>query len=127
MAQTDEEALIAAEYARRAAIVRDDADALEAGMADHFHYAHINGMVEDRAAFLMRIRAKVVRTPRTEATDLNVTLRDGYALLTGKSYIEFAWTTHENSGFVETLFTSVWEKHDGRWQISAYASTPLPA
>jgi hypothetical protein len=126
MAQGDEAALIAAEQARRAAIVRDDADALEAGMADHFHYAHINGMVEDRAAFLARIRAGVVKTPRTEATDLKVTLRDGYALLTGKSYIEFAWTTHENSGFVETLFTAVWEKQSGAWKIAAYASTPLP-
>lgn len=124
---TEEEALIAAEHARRAAIVRDDVDALAAGMADHFHYAHINGMVEDRDAFLARIGAKVVKTPRTEARDLKVVLRDGYALLTGKSFIEFAWTTHDNSGFVETLFTAVWEKHDGDWKIAAYASTPLPA
>ena len=127
MARSDETALIATEHARRAAIVRDDVEALAVGMADHFHYAHINGMVEDRAAFLARIGAKVVRTPRTEATDLKVTLRGGYALLTGKSYIEFAWTTHDNKGFVETLFTAVWEKHDGDWKIAAYASTPLPA
>jgi hypothetical protein len=27
---------------------------------------------------------------------------------------------------VETLFLAVWELTDGRWTISAYASTPLP-
>lgn len=124
---TDEAAIIAAERARREAIMCDDVDALADGMADCFHYAHINGMIEDRAAFLARLRAGVVRTPHTSAHNLTVRLRDGYALLTGVSHIDFEWTTHNNKGRVETLFTSVWEKHGDRWKIAAYASTPLPA
>jgi len=123
---TDEAAIIAAERARRDAIMRDDVDALAAGMADSFHYAHINGMIEDRAAFLARIQARVVKTPHTSAHDMIVRIRDGYALLTGVSHIDFEWTTHENKGRVETLFLSVWEKHGGDWKITAYASTPLP-
>lgn len=124
---TDEAAIIAAERARRQAIMDDDVDALAAGMADSFHYAHINGMVEDRAAFLARIGARVVKTPHTRASDMTVQLRDGYALLTGRSYIEYDWTTHESRGVVETLFLAVWEKRDRQWKIAAYASTPLPS
>jgi ketosteroid isomerase-like protein len=121
----DIETLIAAEHARRDAMVREDADGLAAMMADHFHYAHINGLVEDRATFLDRIRARSVQTPVVRASDLTVTLRPGYALLTGRSFIEFHWGTGQ-SGTVETLFLSVWERAADGWKISAYASTPLP-
>lgn len=121
-----ERALIAAEHARRAAIMRDDADALEAGMTDIFHYAHINGMIEDKAAFLARIRAGVVKTNFTEATELEVRMRRGYALISGRSRIDYEWTTVVNKGVTRTLFLGVWELHDGVWKIAAYASTPLP-
>lgn len=127
MEMTDEAALIAAERARREALMNDDADALEAGMADIFHYAHINGLVEDRAAFLARIRAKVVKTHATSARDLVVRVRDGYAFLNGISRIEYEWLSGEAKGVIETLFLSVWEKHGGEWKIAAYASTPLPS
>ncbi len=119
--------LIAAERARREAIERDDADALEAGMTDIFHYAHINGLVEDKAAFLTRIRARSVKTHLNRASDVAVQFRPGYALMTGRSRIEYEWTTHENKGVTETLFLAVWEKQGEAWKISAYASTPLPA
>ena len=123
----DEEAIIAAEHARRQALIDDDVDALAAGMGDHFHYAHINGLVEDRAAFLARIAAKAVKTHETAATDLAVELRGGYALLTGRSRIVYEWTTGDNKGVVETLFLAVWERRDDGWKIVAYASTPLPS
>jgi hypothetical protein len=123
----DEAALVAAEHDRRAAIVRNDIDAIEAMTADIFHYAHINGMVEDRDAYLSRLRAGLVRTPATSARDMRVRLRQGYALLDGISRIAFEWTAGEARGVIETLFLSVWEVQDGRWKIAAYASTPLPA
>jgi ketosteroid isomerase-like protein len=123
---TDEAAIIAAERARRAALVNDDLDALTHGMADSFHYAHINGLVEDRETFLARIAAKAVKTHHTAATDMAVRVREGYALLTGRSRIEYEWTTEDRKGVVETLFLGVWEKQGGDWKISAYASTPLP-
>jgi hypothetical protein len=121
------ETLIAAEQARRDAITNDYPDALEAGMTDIFHYAHINGMVEDKAAFLTRIRAGVVKTHANRASDVRVQFRPGYALMTGRSRIEYEWTTHENKGVTETLFLAVWEKQGDDWKISAYASTPLPS
>ena len=122
----DEEALIAAERARRVAIVNDDVDRLDALTADRFHYAHINGMVEDRSAYFARMRSGVVRTPATSARELTVQLREGYALLNGISYIEYDWQTKDAKGVIETLFLSVWEKQDGAWKIVAYASTPMP-
>ncbi len=120
-------AIIAAEHARRRALVEDDVDGLAAGMGDYFHYAHINGLVEDRATFLARIAAKAVKTHETQVTDLSVELREGYALLTGRSRIVYEWTTHESKGVTETLFLAVWERQGMDWKIVAYASTPLPS
>lgn len=126
-ATADEAAIIAAEHARRQALVDDDVAALAEGMADQFHYAHINGLVEDRATFLARIAAKAVKTHETAATGLEVQVRGDYALLTGRSRIVYEWTSGDNKGVVETLFLGVWERRSDGWKISAYASTPLPS
>jgi hypothetical protein len=115
--------LIAAEHKRRAAIEARDLDALEAMTADHFHYAHVNGLVESREAYFARLREGDIATriTATSASDLSVTLRQGYALLDGRSRIE------ATSGLFETLFLSVWEPDGQGWKIVAYASTPLGA
>ena len=112
--------LIAAEHARRAAITRGDTDALEEILADTFYYAHINGAVETREAYLAHA-AHQPRTIRfTNARDLVVQPRPGYFLLSGISRIEATMMT------IETLFFSVWERGAQGWKISAYVSTPLP-
>ena len=123
---SDAASLIAAEHARRRAIEADDADALEAMTASRFHYAHINGLVEDRATYLDRIRSRAVITHATGARELQVDLRAGYALLTGVSDMRYEWRDGSAAGTIETLFLSVWEWAEGRWTIVAYASTPRP-
>jgi len=112
--------ITAAENARREAIARGDIEALGACLADTFYYAHINGMVEERAAYLERVAANPGQIRATSARDLKVQPRKGYVLLHGKSRIETATVT------VETLFLSVWERASDGWRITAYASTPLP-
>ena len=116
--------LIAAEHARRRAIETSDFDALERLVADPFHYAHINGMVEDRASYFARTRANPHNISATSAHDINVTLRPGYAMMSGRSVIAAA--SNDPHAIIETLFLSVWEQSNDGWQITAYASTPLP-
>jgi ketosteroid isomerase-like protein len=112
--------LIALEMSRRDAITRGDVAAVASFLADEFHYAHINGMVEDRAAFLQRTTEQPNLITFTTATELNVSVRSGYALMTGKSHIETPELT------VDTLFLAVWEPGRDDWKLAAYASTPLP-
>jgi hypothetical protein len=121
----DAESLIAAEHARREAMARNDAEALGAMLADRFHYAHINGLVDDRDQYLARISSGKVNMPYTSAREMKVDLREGYALLTGISIIGFEWVDGSARGEVETLFTSVWESHPEGWRLAAYASTPM--
>ena len=112
--------LVALEHARRAAITLGDIDAVERFLADTFYYAHINGLAEQRDAYLSRCRADPGTISATSASDISVQLRGGYALMTGKSRLE------TRMGVFETLFLGVWERGDGGWKTSAYASTPLP-
>jgi hypothetical protein len=126
MADFTAESLIAAEHARRAAIVALDLDALEAMTADYFHYAHISGLVETREQYFARTRASIgspARIAATSARDIAVEMRKGYALMTGKSHLDT--TTMK----FDSLFLSVWEPGEAGWMIVAYASTPveLPA
>jgi hypothetical protein len=128
MVQFTAESLIAAEHARRAAIVALDLDALEAMTADWFHYAHISGLVETREEYFARTRASMGasmgasnRIVATRSWDLVPEIRKGYALLTGKSHIDVV------AFRFDSLFLSVWEPGENGWMISAYASTPLPA
>lgn len=122
-----ESAVIAAEQERRAAMVAGDVDALDTILGEYFTYAHINGLVEERQAYLDRLRAGAVSTPESSATNLRCAVRPGYVLLSGRSRIGFAWADGSSSGVIETWFLSVWEQDGGRWRITAYASTPLPA
>lgn len=122
----DAASLIAAEHARRRAVEADDIGTIEAMTADYFHYAHINGLVEDRATYLDRIRDRAVITHATGASDLSVEIRPGYALLKGVSFMEFEWRDGSAKGRVDTLFLSVWEAVGDDWKIVAYASTPKP-
>lgn len=124
MVQFTAESLIAAEQARRAAIVALDFDTLEAMTADWFHYAHISGLVETREEYFARSRSSrdaANRIVATRAWDLVPQIRKGYALLTGKSHIDVVALRFDS------LFLSVWEPGENGWMISAYASTPLPA
>ncbi|RYF29992.1 MAG: hypothetical protein EOO38_32800 [Cytophagaceae bacterium] len=82
MAGQDAQSLIDTEHTRRMAIEIGDFDALEAMTADHFHYAHINGLVESREEYFTRLRGDATTViSSTSASDLSVTPRDGYALL----------------------------------------------
>lgn len=120
----EEERIIAAERARRRAIETGDVDALEAIVADPFHYAHITGMIEDRAAYFTRVRRNPRLITATSATQLRITLRPNHALMHGRSVIVVDPALGGRD--VETLFLAVWEPHGTTWKITAYASTPLP-
>ncbi len=96
------QSVIDTEHSRRKAIENGDFDVLEAMTADQFHYAHINGLVETREEYFTRLRGDATTViSSTSASDLSVTQRDGYALLTGKSVIVAA------TGEFRTLFLSV--------------------
>jgi hypothetical protein len=121
-----EAALIAAETARRKAMTDGDAAAMDGFLADHFYYAHINGEVDDREGYLNRLRRATVKYLSSEMRDVNVVLRNGYAMLSGISKIDFENYARNTEGTVETLFLTVWESTPSGWRISAYSSTPLP-
>jgi hypothetical protein len=119
----DEDSLI--EWARREAMMKNDAVALADILAERFLYAHINGIIDDREAYLQRIGSGKTLYTRSTIRDAKPDIRDGYALLTGISTIGYKWADGSAEGEVETFFTSVWEPSGDRWKLAVYASTPL--
>jgi hypothetical protein len=117
--QTIQNELFAAERARREATMRGDIEGMTRCLADTFYYAHISGLVENKQQFIARTQMNPKGITFTAARDLAVQVRNGYALLTGKSRIETSTVG------IDTLFLSVWEKGKDGWKMSAYASTPL--
>jgi len=117
--KTIEQEIVAAEHARREATTRGDVDAMLAFIGDTFHYAHISGLIEDREQFIARSRKNPRGITFTSASNLAVQPRKGYALLTGKSRIESPTLKFDAN------FLSVWERGEGGWKMTAYASTPM--
>jgi hypothetical protein len=113
--------LIALEKSRREAITQGDLGAVASFLAGEFHYAHITGLMENRDGYLRRMANQPKLITLTSATELRVSLRVNYALMTGRSFIE----TDELA--ISTLFLAVWEPGRDGWKLSAYASTPLPS
>jgi len=122
---TDEAELIALEHARRRAIEACDFDRLAEIVGEPFHYAHITGLIEDRAGYFDRTRGNPGFIKATSAHDIEVTMRPGYALMHGRSYIAIDPALPDP--ITQTWFLSAWERQGGAWKIVAYASSPLPA
>ena len=120
MSGPDAQSLLKTEHVRRQAIVDNDIKTLEHMTADHFYYAHISGLKENREEFFKRLNSGPPVITKTSASDLAVELRKDYALLTGQSFIAMG----ETMSF-ETLFLAVWEASEDGWKITAYSSTPL--
>jgi uncharacterized protein (TIGR02246 family) len=124
-ANPETEAVLAAEDARRTAMMRSDAEALGALFTDDFTYVHYNGFREGRTPYLERMRAGNVRYVDVRRSDETVRFYGETALLECTMTMTFKLPDAEPATF-SSLVLQVWVKIGGAWKIAAYASTLIP-
>lgn len=113
-----------AEQARCAAMLTNDAGALETLLDPELEFCHATGAVDDKAAFLAKMAAGRIRYVAIDWPESKVTvLGDDAALLTGRMN-----TDVEVEGTAKALrnrVCTVWRKADDAWRLLSFQSTPI--
>ena len=99
MSQTMMSLVIASEEARFAAMSRNDLNALEGLLEDDLHYVHANGMVEDKAEFLRKIRSGERLYRRFAARSRQSRHENGFTFVFGEADVE----VDTKKGFVKNV------------------------
>ena len=114
----------ALERARFAAMTRQDIEALRPMLADDLRYCHSNGRCETKAQFLETLRTGDIRYLAIDVLDLHVRAANGAAIVHGT--IDVAGEIGGQQIPLRLIFTDVYVRRDGRWQLAAWQSTRVP-
>lgn len=118
--------VLAAEQARRTALLAGDAEALERLLSDDLRYIHSNGRLETKAEIIRGFRTKHVVYERFELSKLHARLIDpDVATVTGT--IEQKKLTGGKGNDLKLLFQSVWRRESGAWRLIAIQTAQPPA
>ena len=123
---TTEQEVLAAEQARRDALVADDMTKFAALIADGVTHVHTTGIVQGKAELLGHAGG-FLRFIDIERHDLQVrTINADHAIMTGGMTNTVARRGHDERVEVHAFVTQVWSRRAGRWQIVNFQATRLP-
>jgi ketosteroid isomerase-like protein len=113
------------EERRYAAIVGGDVDALEELLSEQLVYTHSTASRETKSMYLARIRDRPISYQAVDHPEEAILIGDGVAVVVGTM---IARMRLPDGGFhvIRNAATAVWGLEHGRWQLLAYAPTPLP-
>ena len=117
-------AVIETERARFAAMTQPDLAALERMLGDDLVYCHSDGVCETKTEFLQTIRTGRIRYRAIEVLDLKPRVLGDAILVNGSVAIEGVMGGQTRQ--LRISFTDVYARREGRWQLIAWQSTPLP-
>jgi uncharacterized protein (TIGR02246 family) len=112
------------EERRRVAMLAGDAATLDALFAEQMAYTHSNAATDTKAEYLDKLGKGHFDYRELAFLDQDIRLAGDAALVTGRMTGEVII-----AGAVRKLnarTTVVWIRQDGRWQLLAFQSTPLP-
>jgi len=115
----------AAEDRRWAAQLGADTEALAELLADELAYTHSNGLVDTKASYLDAIANKVFDYRSADRTDVTVAMVGETAVITGR--VAMFVVAGEREVNLDSRYSAVWARKDGRWQFVCWQSTPIPA
>ncbi len=119
-----QQALIALDDARHAAMTRADIPALEPLLSDELSYTHSTGTVETKTQYLAALACGRVRYCAIQRDLDRISAFDGCVVMQGRLAVQ---AEVEGRNIVaSTVFTSTWVRRDTGWQMAAWAATAMP-
>lgn len=117
-------AVIAAENARVAALVKGDIAALEQIMAEDETYVHASGKTDTRASYLAALRSGQLRYLSFVPMKLKARVLGDTAVLDGEYSVRAIDLRVQPTPLeLNIFFLSVYARRNGRWQQIAWQST----
>lgn len=117
-----QDAVLAADDARAAALIAADRPALERTLAAELRYVHSNGLVQDRAEYLEATLGGTMKYSSITPVSREVRLLGTAALLTGSNRV--AVTLNDKPLQLDILYTAVYVQEGTNWKLTAWQSTP---
>jgi ketosteroid isomerase-like protein len=116
--------VLAAEEARRTALIQDDHQALEQLLADDLVYVHTSGLIHTKAQYVDYART-VVTYLNVERGDLQVRVHGDTAIMTGTQVNTMKKRSEDNTVRGEGFVTQVWVRGSGGWRIASFHGSRL--
>jgi len=117
--------VLAAEQARREALVADDSAGVSRLFADELVYVHTTGLIHDKAQYLAYARDTVAYLA-IERGDLKVRVYGDLAIMTGTQTNVLKKRSEESTVRAEGFVTQVWTRGTDGWQIVSFHGSRLP-
>ena len=115
----------ALERARFAALQANDLARLETMLAPDLRYCHSTGVCESRAQFLDALRSGTMRYRRIDVLALEPRAEGKVVMIHGRLALEAEMRGTPVQ--MQLVYTDVYARRDGRWQLIAWQSTRAPA
>lgn len=117
--------LRAADDERVAAIIAADPARLDAILSDELHYAHSNGAIDTKAAFIGSLTSRRTVYKSFEYVQHRfIPAGPGVVLMTGRALIRAGSPDRQN--VLDLNFLAVWREEGGRWRFLAWQSSRNP-
>jgi ketosteroid isomerase-like protein len=120
---TDEEAVLAAEATRYAAMIAGDVRALEGLLDDDLVYSHSDGSRDSRETYLKKVSDRHFVYQRIDAPVERLLIIGDCAVLTGTMNAEVS--VGGQSRGLNNGCLAVYRRTNGQWTLMAYQPTPL--
>ncbi len=112
------------ERERFAAMQRNDLAALATMLAEDLVYCHSNGRCESREEFLEALRSGAMRYRRIAVRELRPRQIGDVVLVHGRIALEA--DLQNAPARLQLVYTDLYARRAGRWQLVAWQSTRLP-
>ena len=117
-------AVRAAEQHRCAAMLANDATALDTILDPRLQFARATGVIDDNQAYLSKMAGGRIVSVGIDWTEEIVTeLAPGVALLTGRMATDVKVDGVDKA--LRNRVLSVWGESEGQWRLIAFQSTPM--
>jgi hypothetical protein len=114
-----------AQRQRFEAMMKQDVVALDTLLDDELDYVHTGGDLQTRPQFIDMIKKQTLVYESIAPSEVKVRVYDGLALATGRSQMRVRSAAGVSSFGIR--FTEVYVRRDGRWLLTAWEATKLPA
>ena len=121
----DVRTVLAAEDRRYRAMQDADLTTLDQLCADELSYAHSNGARDTKHEYLEKVRSGYYVYRRVDHPVSRVEVVGDAAIVVGRMTADL--DVDGTPRTIDNLVLAVWTRASGRWQLLAFAPTPLPA
>ena len=126
MSEDRKDDILAAEQRRADAMLRNDAEALDAILDPRLLFAHATGAIDDKPAYCAKMAAGRIEYLSIAWSEAQITaLGDDHALLTGR--MATAVKVEGQAKQLDNRVMTVWAKGPDGWRLLVFQSTPMQA